>query len=253
MLRDRSERITSLSSNSVKVSFTGGKLERGVLQKYPWAPAYILLRRPDEIHLNILNTVTKTSLLELLSAGDQFEVWNKRDKKLYVGRNSAKEFELEQGGQALDITARPIHIFQAILPAPVPNDQPDVRVALTEEQDSQAKYYVLNVLQDAAGPTLRMLRRLWIERSEMVLVKEETYTETGQVSSIVSYSDVRKQDDVLLPGVIRIDRPLDGYTLELRVGEWHINPNLPADAFILSPSPGIERIILKEKVRSGNS
>lgn len=252
MLRARGESITSLSSTAVKVSLTSGKLDSGVIERYRGAPAYILLRRPDAIHLNILNPVTKMSLLELLSTGDEFEVWNKRDRKFYVGRNSAKEFELEQNGQSLDFTARPIHIFQAIFPAPVSLDRPDLRVALAEEQDSQAKYYVLNVLQDTGGAVLRMLRRLWIERSEMALVKEETYTETGQVSGIVSYSDLAQQDDVLLPHSIRIERPLDGYALDLQFGAWRVNPDLPAEAFVLNPPPGIERIVLKEKVRSGN-
>ncbi len=253
MLRDRSERLNSLSSTSVKVNLTSGTLEKGVLQKYPWAPAYILLRRPDEIHLNIQNPITKTSLLELLSVGDEFEVWNKRDRKFYVGRNSARELELEQDGKTLDLTARPLHIFQAIMPVPFQGGQPDVRVALTEESDTQAKYYVLNVLQDSGAPVLRMLRRLWIERSEMAVVKEETYTETGQVSSIVSYSGMKTQDGLSLPHLIRIDRPLDGYTLELQAESWKLNPNLPAEAFVLNPPPEVERIVLREKVRSGNS
>lgn len=101
MLQDYSSKITSLSSTSVKVTLTTEKEESGQLQKYHSAPGYILLRRPDDILLNIQAPLTSTTILELVSRGDKFEIWNPGDNKLYIGRNSAKGFELEENGRAL--------------------------------------------------------------------------------------------------------------------------------------------------------
>ena len=252
MLRDYSDKITSLKSNSVKVTLTVGKTGSGKLKKYASAPGYILLKRPDSILLNIQYPVTKTTILELLSVGDQFAVWNPSENKFYVGRNSIKEFELEGDGDMPSFSARPVHIFQAILPESTSLDQPDRRVMLTEEQDADAAYYVLTFAQETGGSELRALRRLWIERSQMVVAKEEAYTETGQVASVVDYSDRGEFDHILLPKLIHIERPLDGYKLDLKFGSWNVNPDLPDSDFTLKPPERAERIVLKEKGRSGN-
>lgn len=94
---------------------------------------------------------------------------------------------------------------------------------------------------------MRVLRRLWIERSEMVVVKVETFTESGQVASVVDYSNPARFDGVLLPRAIRLDRPIDGYSLDLRFSEWRVNPGLADSSFALNPPPGAARVILKEK------
>jgi len=247
LLRDYSDKITSLSSTSMRVDLTTGTAEGGAVQKYHSAPGYILLRRPDDLLLNVQNPVTKTTVLELLSRGDQFEVWNPRNNKLYIGRNSARGFELEENGEALAFTARPTHIFEAVLLRPITLNQPDLRISSTEEEDAQAKYYVLTLLQETGGVEMRALRRLKIERSEMVVVEEETFTETGRVASIVDYSDLARFDGVLLPHEIHIERPIDGYSLGLHFKDWRLNPNLDDSAFVLNPGPRAERVILKEK------
>ncbi len=247
LLQGYRDRITSLSSSSVKVSLTVAKLESGKAQVYHSAPGYLLLRRPDDMRLNVQVPLTKTTAVELLSKGDQFELWSPRDNKLYVGRNSAKGFELDENGQALSFTARPVHIFDAIMPRPVTLFLPDLRILKTEEQDAEAKYYVLTLCQETSTPELKILRRLWIERSQMMLAKEESFTDDGQIAGIVRYSDPGTFEGVVLPRAIAIERPLDGYSLELHFNNWRVNPTLEDAAFVLNPPPEARRIILKEK------
>jgi outer membrane lipoprotein-sorting protein len=251
-LREYSDKITSLSSSSVKVSLTTGKPESGKLQEYRSAPGYVLLRRPLSMLLTIQNPLTKTTILELLSRGDEFEIWSPRDNRLYVGRNSARELELEEKGQGLSFTARPIHILDAVLPTWILLDQPDRRILRTEEQDAEGKYYVLTQVHDAGGTELSALRRLWVERSQLAVVKEETFTEAGEVAGIVRYANLSESDGVLLPLSIQIERPLDGYRLELQFRSWRVNPDLPESSFALKPPQSAERIVLKEKARSQN-
>ena len=81
-------------------------------------------------------------------------------------------------------------------------------------------------------------------------MKEETFTEAGAVAGIVRYENFSESDGVLLPLSIQIERPLDGYELELQFRSWRVNPELPESSFALKPPPGAERIILKEKARS---
>jgi outer membrane lipoprotein-sorting protein len=250
MLRDYSDKINSLSSSSVKVSLTTGKAESGKLQEYRSAPGYILLRRPASMLFNIQNPLTKTTILELLSNDDRFEIWSPRDNKLYVGRNGAAELELEGNGRGLSFTARPTHIFDAIFPQWTQLDASGSRLMRTEEQDAEGKYYVLTQVRDTGSAEVSAIRRLWIERSQMAVVKEETFTSTGQIAGIVHYSELSETDGLRMPHWIQIERPIDGYSLDLQFKNWRINPDLPDSGFALNPPQGAERIVLKEKARS---
>jgi len=250
LLQGYRDKITSLSSSSVKISLTVARRESGTSQVYHSAPGYLLLRRPGDMRLNVQVPITKTTAVELLSKGDQFELWSPRDNKLYVGRNSARGFELDDDGQAIAFTARPIHIFDAIMPPPVSLSSPDLRILKAEEQDAEAGYYVLTLCQETGTQELKVLRRLWFERSQLVLAKDETFTDGGQIAGIVRYSDFGTFDGVVLPRSIVIERPLDGYSLDLRFNNWRVNPALDDAAFVLNPPPGAKRIILKEKGES---
>ncbi len=247
LLQGYQDKITSLSSSSVKVSLTVARLESGQAQVYHSAPGYLLLRRPDDMRLNIQVPLAKTTAVELLSRGDRFELWSPRDNKLYIGSNSARGFELDENGQELSFTARPVHIIDAIMPHAVSLALPDARISKTEEQDAEAKYYVLAVFQETGTPELRALRKLWIERSQMVLAKDETFNVAGQIEGIVRYSDPGTFDGVVLPRGIVIERPLDGYSLDLRFNNWRVNPALEDAAFVLNPPPDAKRVVLKEK------
>ena len=71
--------------------------------------------------------------------------------------------------------------------------------------------------------------------------------------SDILYSDEVQIDGFPLPLQIHIDRPVDGYMLDLKFKGWSINPELPDDAFELTAPPGAETVRLKEKGRSGTS
>jgi hypothetical protein len=247
MIQDSRKRITSLSSVSIKVTLTTGKEESGILQKYRGAPGYLLLRRPDDLVLTVQEPITLTALIQLSSVGDQFQMWNRRDNKLYIGRNSAKGFELEDNGKAVAFTARPTHILDAILPAPLPIGEPGVRMSKTEWQDAVAKYYILTILRDTGSMETRTLRWLWIERSQMAVVKDVTFSDAGEIAGTVDYSDFSNIEGFLLPQGIRIDRPMDGYSLDLHARDWRVNPKLEDANFILNVPPDVERVMLKEK------
>ncbi len=242
-----SEKITSLSSATLKVSFTSGKVESGKLQAYRSAPGYILLKRPDSIRLNIQNPITKTSLVELTSVDDVFHIWYPRENKFFTGSNSAREFDLE--GHP-GFTARPVHIFDAILPQKMSLAEPGRFVAMEQEQDATTKYYVLSFLEATGEHRLRPLRQLWVDRSVLAVTRQQVFSESGAVVSDIHYSTLVPNDGLLLPLSIHIERPLDGYTLDLKFGSWRLNPELPDNAFVLTSPPGAEIVQLKEKGRS---
>jgi outer membrane lipoprotein-sorting protein len=250
MIGEREAGIASLSSSSLKLTLTTEKAGSGELQKYHSAPGYVLLRSPSDIRLNVQNPVTKTTILELLSSGNRFEVWNPGKNTVYEGRNSAAGFVLDQESEALSFSARPIHIFEALLPKGIALDEPDLRISKTELQDAGAKYYLLTLYRETGSAEIHPLRQLWIERSQMLPAREDRFAETGEVVSSVRYANFAVFQGRALPRDVRIERPVDGYSLELHFKDWRINPSMEDSAFVLRLPPGAERVVLKEK---GNS
>lgn len=244
------KKIVSLSSSSVRVTFTSGRLDSGKLQEYRSAPGYILLRRPDMIRLNVQNPLTKTTIVELVSRGEEFYVWYPRENKFFTGRNDVKEFEVE--GQPA-FSARPIHLFEAILPRNVAPETPDERIALTEEQDASAKYYVLMLFRETGSARIVPVRRLWIDRSNLAVARMETFAGDGTRTSIVDYSEFAETEGFVLPLSVRIERPTDKYMLSMQFKAWRVNPDLPDTAFVLTPPEGAQLVTLKERVRSMNN
>lgn len=246
MLRGARDRITALSSRTVKLSLTVAKPESGKALVYHSAPGYILLKRPDNMLLNVQVPVTKTTAVALLSRGDNFELFSPRDNKLYVGRNSAGEFELDENGQSLAFSARPLAIIEALLPQGLELGE-EMRIARTEEQDAAAKYYVLTVYREGGGQEVKVLRRLWIERSEMALARVDTFAADGRIAGTVRYSDFGVFDGQSLPRAVSIERPVDGYSLSMQFGDWRVNPQLDDSVFVLTPPPEVKRVVLREK------
>ncbi len=250
LLAANAAKVHSLSSTTVRITFTSGKSESGKLQQYRSAPGYILIERPDRIRLNVQNPLTRTAILELASIGDDFSIWYPRENKFFRGKNSARAFDLEGGSDSPAFNARPIHIYEAILPQAIDFQQTGLRIALREEQDTQAKYYVLSLYKEAAAPKLVPLRDIWVERSAMTVARQIMYEPDGSVASRINYYQM-SSDVVPLPLSMRIERPADGYSIDLEIRSWKLNPSFEENTFKLEPPPGAQQIILKEKARNG--
>ena len=253
LVEDFGSKIQSLSSTTMRVTFRSGRIEAGKLQQYRSVPGYVLLRRPDSIRLAVQNPLTKMPVLELASSGNPFSLWIPSDNKFYLGGNSIKELGVEGESSTPAFTARPIDIFQAILPPKLPVGVPGCRIAMEEDQDATAKYYVLSAYKDAGDDRLMPVRKFWIERADLAIARQQTYDAEGNLTGIIHYANVSPAEGLLLPLSIRIARPLDGYSMELEFKNWRINPNLADDAFILTPPKGARRIQLIERAKNKDS
>jgi hypothetical protein len=247
-LLQRYDRIHSVSS-SLEVEYFSGKKESGVIQEIKPQPGYILLRRPNSTRLVVQNFVTKTRELEVLSVEDDLSIYYRRDNALYVGKNSAKNLVAENGGNSSGFTVpiRGGHIYEAIIPQSIQIDAPGFLYSMEEENDPGSKYYVLSVYREGATKRIHAVRKIWIERSSLSVARQQVYLDEGQLVSDILYSDETEVDGLKLPLRIHIDRPLDGYALNLEFKSWRIDPDLPDNAFTLKLPEGVQVIHLIEK------
>ena len=246
---DRYSRITSLSCASMKVTATLGSAETGKIEEYRSAPGYILLQRPDRIRLVIQNPITRTSLLDISSVGDDFWAYYVRNRQFLIGKNSVRELEIPGEKHDIRFGLRPIHIYDAILLQAMPTDLADVSVSVKEDQDVQAKYYVLSIVRRRASPWDQAIRDIWIERSTLSPARQVIYDDDGRVASRVFYLKMTSGIPPL-PLSMRVERPLDDYAMDMEFKSWNLAPSLPANAFTLTPPEGVQVIRLKEKQRS---
>lgn len=242
------DQIRSLSC-SLDVTYFSGKKESGVIQEIRKQPGFVLLKRPNSTHLVVQNFVTKTRELELLSVGDELSVWIRRDNVVYKGRNSAKELIAENTPESSEfkVPIRGAHIFEAIFPQGVPIDAPGTLHSLEEEKDSEAAYYVICYYREGAARRIYTQRRIWIERSSLTIARQQVYLDEGPLVSDIRYSEQTQVGGFPLPLKMHIDRPLDGYALDLVYKSWRIDPDLPDNAFVLTPPEGVQVKNLKEK------
>ncbi len=241
------DEIQTARVSNLKAEYTSEKKEGNLieLEKYPKAPGYILLKRPDSTYLVIQNPVIKKREISLLSEGDEFRVWIHGKSEFYIGKNSSKELVSEELEKNPEIPIRAFHIFEAIFPRTIPLEDPDVLYTKIEEEDAHAKYYVLTVYRSESSPRIRPLREFRIERAGLTLSGQRIFNDKGQVISKISYSNPERIDKYTLPRKIHIERPLDGYTLDLEFKDWVVNPVFKDMAFNLEPVEGVKVIRFK--------
>ncbi len=246
------DKINDLSSSSLRLTLTSGKWESGELEKYVRAPGYILLRRPDSMHLAFQYPITKMMALDFLSIDDEFRAWIPSKDRLYIGNNSATELVAEDLPNSPVIPIRGTHIFEAILPQSIRMDSPEILVSMFEESDASAKYYVLLVSFSKESNAHRVFpaRRIWIERSELKIARQQYFLDDGQIVSDIVYSNMTLVNGFFLPLRIQMNRPLDGYALDIEFKGWRANSGLPDTAFVLKTPEEAQTIHLKEKTRS---
>jgi hypothetical protein len=244
---NRYDEITSLKSNNLEAKYISKKQESGLieLEKYPKAGGFILLKRPDFLFFVVLAPVAKTRILTLVSVGDEFRVLYHRDQTLYIGQNSAKELISEDLDEKPKIPIRASHILEAIFLKTIQLQDPDILIARTEEEDENAKYYIVEVYRDDTSRRLHPLRKFWIERAGLTISRQRIYDDSGQIMSEITYSDTAQYEGFAMPRKIYIERPLDGYTLDLEFKEWIINSDIKDETFELQPLPGMKVIRFK--------
>lgn len=220
-----------------------GSAYSGVITEYHDVKAFLLAARPYNIRMIGQAPVIGTTVFDMASNGQNFEISIPSRNKFLVGpvslnRTSTKPIE----------NLRPQHLVEALL-------WPEVRkeeVVLPEEyNDETARYYVLNVLR--GGYESELLRKLWFDRSDLNLVRLETFGPKGVLLSDVRYGEWQPietptPDLKSYPRTMRIDRPHDEYRLDLTITKLVLNEPILPERFTLQPPAAAEVVQLTNGV-----
>jgi hypothetical protein len=147
------------------------------------------------------------------------------------------------------MNVRPQHLLEGILVERIPVDGSRYRYFLEETEDARFKYYVIGVIEVAeTSKAVRLVRKLWIERSSMHLVRQQYYDSGERVSSI-TYDRTSEIDGVLIPLEIEIKRERENYRIALKLAQEGIkvNQSVREGAFEVPVPPGAELIKVEEE------
>jgi hypothetical protein len=222
--------IDSISVSRFDVEFTGGSLEDGYFEKYRKAGGYLVARRPGSIFVNILNPLTKSSVLTMASADNEFQIWIPSKNQYVTG---STDIEREEENPVYN--ARPSHFIQGIMMERIETGNPGLHYYIEEEDNGVFRYYVLVV-----------------ERSALQ-VRRQQYFRDSRVESDIIYGPAVPLGGILVPTTVKIDRPLDRYSIdfEIDIESVRLNRELKPGVFMVPRPPGAELIRVEEETEGG--
>jgi outer membrane lipoprotein-sorting protein len=234
--------VKSLNA-TVELKTTAGSQYSGLIQEYHEVKAFLLAARPANVRMVGQAPLIGKTIFDMASDGKEFRVWLPTKNKFLVGdvrleRNSEKPLE----------NLRPQHLLDALL---WPEIRKEETVLSEEFNDETARYYVLTVLR--GGYTTEIYRKIWFDRTDLNVVRLQSYGPKGVLLSDVHVSDwqpVTVNGPQSFPRAIRIDRPRDDYRLDLQVTKIELNVDLAADRFQLSQPPNSELVRVDSNANS---
>jgi outer membrane lipoprotein-sorting protein len=221
---------------TVIYQLTGGSINTGEISNYRETDGFVLARRPDWIRL--IGLAFKVKVFDMVSDGKQFRIHVPPKNKFILGRND----EEIKGRKDVPINLRPQHIFQALLIDPVENG--DMRV-LEEDQEGKHKYYVLSIIGPAKEGVGALIRKIWIDRFDLRLVRQKLY-DSGRTVSDITYREFKNFEGGEYPSVIDFSRPQEDYSLRIRISKVATNETLLDEQFVLEQPDGTEQVDLTQ-------
>jgi hypothetical protein len=239
-------RSVSTLNATVELKPTAGSKYSGIIDEYHEVKAFLLAARLAQIRVIGQAPVIGTTVFDMASDGETFQVSIPSKHKFLVGpvaveRASSKPIE----------NLRPQHLLDALL---WPEIRKEEASYLREFNDETARYYVLTVLR--GGYQTEVLREIWFDRADLQVVRLQTFGPKGLLLSDVRLSEWQPLEAAAgqnaaatpanralsFPRSIRIDRPHDDYRLDLQVTKISLNEEIPAERFKLEQPAGAELV-----------
>lgn len=243
MINKTSNQITSLKSSVLEINAEGKNIETGDIEEYKNISAYIFLGRPKNIRFKILIPVSRTTLFDMGSNGETFQIWYPRENKFFVGNNNVDRKSYRKAVKNTLSNLRPQHLVDAVLIEKV-LDEPGEVFSFREGGDA-GDSYIIEIMKKGSGRREHTTRVIWIDRSDLRLARQQYYDQDGAIISDIKYRNYTQLEGVLFPFTIKIEQPVDKYSVTLAFKAVELNKALDADTFVLQKPPMAEVVEVK--------
>jgi outer membrane lipoprotein-sorting protein len=243
ILAERSEAVKSLKAVRVVFQPSAGARKKNEVTQLRDIDGYLLMNRPDNIHIHLNTPFLSTALADMVSDGREYRVWSPLNNNFYVG--SADE-PIQLGKVDLALPP-PKDIARAIFVdiSPYLNNPSKYKLLQTEAIQGQHSYYVIRVVDvEDNSIEAHALEEIWIDRTNMEIARQVAYGKEGVLLTDTDFSGYPSSGEVLIPKVVKIHRPVEDVNLTIQFDRAEPNVALPAENFQLVQPDGSELIRL---------
>jgi len=246
-LAARYEAMQSFNAGVEISATTGGGLQ-GKETQYTSFAGYILMRKPELLRVLLLVPVVRTQALDMVSDGTNFKLLIPPRRRAIVGTNTVTT----QSKNGLE-NLRPDVFFDTMFIQGPEKDQiismtTDIRVIESGKKKKdliEEPAYALQILAKPEGQTVRTLRVVHINSTDLLPYQQDIYDVNGQVVTKAYYSNYQYYGNTPYPSNIVIERPRDHYSLTVNITKLTFNSKLDDDQFELKIPEGIPVETLK--------
>jgi outer membrane lipoprotein-sorting protein len=213
----------------------------------PQIAGYILMRKPDMLRMIGLVPVVHNHAFDMVTNGKKFEFAIPPRNKFYVG--SDQQPQKPSPDPLLNL--RPQHISDALLLKPIDPEKEIVVLEHTTEivkdpkthKDAEQDAYTVQVIDhDESGPFLS--RKIVFSRTDLMPHEQYIYDRQGRLVTYARYENFANKAGVMFPGIISIQRPIEGYSITISIVKLDVNVPLTDDQFVLTQPPGSQLVNL---------
>ncbi len=257
-LRDRfnlqARAIHSLNAR-VELNPVAGSAYTGVIEDYRDVRGFILAQSPAHIRMIGQAPVIAKTIFDMVSDGENFRISIPPKNRFITG-----PARFERAAKKPIENLRPNHLTDAIFWSELASN------LLFEEFDAEAaspaapgkRYYLLTELR-AQG--LEIARKVWFDRVDLSVARIQVFGSAGRVATDARYADWQPADEnrgeggpeLRYPRSIRVGRPLDDYSLEIRITRLTLNETIAPERFDLPQPPGAELVRIEDEEKKARN
>lgn len=219
----------------VELNPVAGSAYSGIIEDYRDIRGFILAQRPASIRMIGQAPVVSKNVFDMVSDGKTFSIFIPSKSKFIVG-----PADFERAAKKPIENLRPQHLIDAIFWEELPAAAP---VIFEEFEGDNARYYILTVLRP--GTPLESHRKIWFDRADLQMSRVQIFGPGGRLLTDTRYAEwsaVGEAASVSYPRRIRVARPRDDYSLEVRITKLTVNEQIAAERFELKQPPGAELV-----------
>jgi outer membrane lipoprotein-sorting protein len=241
ILAERSQAVKSLKAVKVVFEPSAGGRKKNELTEVRPIDGYLLVNRPNDIHIHLDAPFLKSTLADMVSDGREYRVWSPLDNNFYVGRAD-----------------EPIKMAKADFQLPPPNDiagalfvdiapyldnPAKYKLFQTEAVAGQRSYYVMRVVDiEDHSIEAHALEEIWIDRTNMEIARQVMYGKEGVLLMDTDFSGYPSSGESIFPKIVKIHRPVEDVNLTIRFDRAEPNVALPPESFRLPQPDGSDLI-----------
>jgi Domain of unknown function (DUF4292) len=214
--------------------------------EYPEFSGYLLVRKPELLRLIGLAPALRNTVFDMVGDAKGFSLSIPVHSEFFVGSN-----QVVKPSSNMLLNLRPQAIFDALLLKEI-DPQSEIAVLVNGKElvrepknhkEVQQDDYELMIIRNE-GKSWFLSRKIIFSRVDLRPDRLISYDPQGRVATDAAYEAFKDHDGVLFPGTVLIERPVEGFTIQLTFTKLNLNPLLKDEQFALSQPPGYKLIDL---------